>query len=51
MQSKLEFIEAVQESEPAISAMEEAVDQLVSSDALIKLLHVILMAGNIINGV
>lgn len=51
MRIKLEFDENIKALKSGMVTLEQAVDQLMSCEALVELLHVVLLAGNIINGV
>lgn len=51
MQLRLEFEEKIADIRPSIATMESAINELLTSDSLIELFHVALIAGNIINGV
>lgn len=51
MQLRLEFKEKLEDIRPAIVTMETATNELLSCDQLSELFHVVLLTGNIINGV
>lgn len=48
---RLEFEEKIADIKPSIATLEEAMNEVMSCNALIELFHVALIAGNIINGV
>ena len=51
LQLRLEFQEKLEDIRPAIVTLETAINELLSCDLLLELFHVVLVTGNIINGV
>ena len=51
MQLRLEFREKLEDLRPAIATLDTAIAELLSSSTLSELLHIVLVTGNIVNGV
>ncbi len=51
MQLRLEFREKLEDLRPAIATLDTAISELMSCDTLSELFHIVLVTGNIINGV
>ena len=51
MQLRLEFREKLEDLRPAIATLDSAITELLDCSTLSELFHIVLVTGNIINGV
>ena len=51
MQLRLEFREKLEDLRPAIATLDKAISELLSCSTLSELFYIVLVTGNIINGV
>ena len=51
MQLQLEFKEKVAEIQPSIGVLQQAIDEITSCETLREVFYIVLLTGNIINGV